>query len=157
MVVAGVAAAALGALQRGLGHALADQQHVAQVDGQMPAGVELPVALHVHMLEALPQLAQLDQCLGDLVGVADDADQRVHRVLQVEVQRVRVLGFVAVRRAVERRQRQFGGLGDGLVGHLWPICQRPDVVGCAERGTAAEHQQVRKRIAAQPVRAVHAA
>ena len=35
--------------------------------------------------------------------------------------------------------------------------QRPHVVGGAQPGAAAEHQQVRQRVAAEPVGAVHAA
>src|ERR1043165_932902 len=46
VVVAGVPAAALLPQQRGPGDALADQDHVVQVDREMPAGVELAVALH---------------------------------------------------------------------------------------------------------------
>ena len=45
IVVPGVPAAALLADQRRRGDALADQQHVAQVQRQVPARVELPVAL----------------------------------------------------------------------------------------------------------------
>ena len=56
VVLAGVAAAALGALQRGPGHALADQQHVPQVEGEVPAGVELPVALDARPPRPYPQI-----------------------------------------------------------------------------------------------------
>ena len=83
MVVAGVAAPALGALQRRLGDAFADQQHVAQVEGQVPAGVVLPVALDVDVLEPLAKLVEPTEGLGDFVRLADDADQVVHRLLQL--------------------------------------------------------------------------
>ena len=53
-VVAGVAAAGLLARQRRLGDALADEQHVAQVERQVPAGVVLPVPLHDHRLSPAP-------------------------------------------------------------------------------------------------------
>ena len=57
-VVAGVTAARLLAGQRRLGDALADDQHVAQVEGQVPAGVVLPVPLDVH--RPRPHLERLD-------------------------------------------------------------------------------------------------
>ena len=156
MVVAGVAAAALGALQRRLGHALADQQHVAQVDGEVPARVELPVPLDLDVLESLPQFGELVERLGDLVGLADDADQAVHRVLQVELQRVRILGRVAVRRPLERAQRPLGGGFHLLLGYRWAVGERAHVIGGTKPGAAAENQQVGQRVAAQPVGPVHA-
>ena len=91
VVVAGVTAPALGALQRGLGDALTDQHHVAQVDRQVPARVERPASVDADTLVPLTQLGQLVQRLGDFFFLADDADQAVHRVLQVELQRVRIL------------------------------------------------------------------
>ena len=54
VVVAGVAAAALLAQQRGPGHALADGEHVAQVEGEVPARVELSVALDGQVLGPRP-------------------------------------------------------------------------------------------------------
>ena len=44
IVLAGVAAARLLAHQRSASDALRDQQHVVEVERQVPSGVELPVA-----------------------------------------------------------------------------------------------------------------
>ena len=48
---------------------------------------------------------ELGERLGDLVRGADDADQVVHRLLQLRVQRVRVLGAVALERLDARPWR----------------------------------------------------
>lgn len=88
--------------------------------------------------------------------LADDADQGVHRVLEIELQRVRVLGCVAVRRPVEGMQRTLDGVVDGLFGHGRAV-ERSHVVRGAKPGAAAEHQQIGKRVAAEPVGAVHTA
>jgi hypothetical protein len=86
-----VPAARLGALQRGPRHALADQQHVPEVQGEVPAGVELPVPLDTGPARPYPQLGQFLQGLLHLRLPADDADQVVHRLLEFLVQGVRIL------------------------------------------------------------------
>ena len=67
------------------------------------------------------------------------------------------IGVLRIRVRVERRQRHLGGFVEGLLRHLGPVGQPPHVVRGAQTGAAAEHQQIRKGIAAQPVAAVHAA
>ena len=154
VVVPGVAAPALLALQRGLGHAFADGEHVAQVQGQVPARVELPVPLDGDAGGALLELLQPAQCLFHLLAATDDADQVVHRLLQLLVQRVRVLP------ALGRERRQ--GRGRGRV-HLGRVDPRPggaqavDVGGGTQAGPAAEDQQVGEAVAAEAVGAVHPA
>ncbi len=140
VVVAGVAAAALGARQRGLGDAFADQQHVAQVDRQVPAGVVLTVSLHLHVLESLAKLVQPAQRLGDFVRVADDAHQVVHRLLQFQVQGVRILRRGAVRRSLEGGERPLRRRVDGVLVDGRAAAQRPRVVGGAQTGAPAEDQ-----------------
>ncbi len=83
VVVAGVAAAALAALQRGQGHALGHGQQRAQVEGQVPARVVLAVPLDPHLRRPLleggdPLEGALQLALG-----ADDPDQLLHAVLEL--------------------------------------------------------------------------
>ena len=116
VVVAGVAAARLGPLQRGPRHALGDDEHVAQVEREVPAGVELPAALDADLRHPAAQVLQRQQRLLDLLGLADDADQVVHRLLQVGLDRVRVLAALQV----ERRQRRLLGRGHVRLVHGRP-------------------------------------
>ncbi len=157
MVVAGVAAAALGAQQRRLGHTFADQQHIAQVDGQVPARIELPVPLHGHVVVAVAQFGELLDGLLQLVFLADDADQIVHGLLQVHVQRVRVLPRAALTGRIERCHSRFRGRGQIGIGDLGPGGQLLHIGGRAEPGAASEHQQIRERVAAQAVGPVQTA
>ena len=106
-VVAGVTAAALLALQRRLRHAQRDEQHVPQVQRQVPAGVELAVPLDAHRPGARRDVGELLERHLHLVGLADDADELVHRLLQLQVHDERVLP--AVRGAGERQQRPVHG------------------------------------------------
>src|SRR3954452_12146022 len=92
VVVAGVSPARLLALERRLRDALGDQEHVAQVDRQVPAGVVAAVARHVQVLRTLLELLDLAERLLQLLTGADDADQVVHRLLELLLDRVRVLG-----------------------------------------------------------------
>src|SRR5262245_57182044 len=92
VVVAGVTAARLLALEGGLRDALGDQQHVAQVDRQVPARVVLPVPAHREVLGPLLELLDLAQRLLQLRTGADDADQVVHRLLELLLDRVWILG-----------------------------------------------------------------
>ena len=98
-------------LQRRPGDALAHQQHVRQVQGEVPAGVVLPVALDGQAGD--PLLERLDplERLLHLRRGADDADQVVHRLLQVVLHGVGVLAAVPL----ERRERGAAGVGQRLV------------------------------------------
>src|SRR5439155_24786933 len=83
----------------------------------------------------------------------DDADEVVHHLLQLGVQRVGVLAAVA---AAERGERGLdrgvhGGPGDSRTGRTRTARRR------VLAGALAEDQQIGQRVAAQPVRAVHAA
>ena len=164
MVLAGVAAARLRALQRGPCHALADQQHVPQVQREVPAGVELPVPLDPGPPGPYPQVGQLLQRLLHLALAADDADQVVHRLLEFLVEGVRVLRRASVVRARLRAlrgegpQRLRGRRVDLDVVHRRAGPGEPRrVLGRVQPGPAAEHQQVGEGVAAEPVGAVHAA
>src|SRR4030095_10635773 len=87
----GVTATSLRARDRCLGDALADQQHVAEVECEVPARVELTVTLDDDLLAAGLEILELVERLLDLVLAADDADEVVHGLLQLLVQRVGVL------------------------------------------------------------------
>ena len=78
-------------------------QHVAQVQREVPARVELPVRPRraTFAARSLSSSSLASACF-DLFVLADDADQVVHRLLQFRVQRVRVLAGAS--RVGERRQ-----------------------------------------------------
>ena len=155
VVVAGVATPGLLPLQRCLGDALGDDQHVAQVHRQVPAGVVLAVPLDAEVLGAFLELLDHREGLGQLLLGPDDADQVLHVRLEVLVDRVRVLAAAAV---LERREREVLRREDVLVTNGGRLARR---LRCARRGglagAASEDEQVRQRVAAEPVRAVHAA
>jgi hypothetical protein len=122
----------------------------------VPAGVELAAALDGDVGRPPLQLHQLVQRLLDFLFLADDADEVVHRLLQLGVDRVRVLRLPA-RRGVEGARRPDGrGVHIGL-GDLRQLVEGVDVLARAGPGTAAEHDQVGQRVAAEAVGAVHAA
>src|SRR5262245_65839387 len=74
----------------------------------MPGGIELPASLHRHAGEALLEDADLLQRLLELALRPDDADERLHTLLQVGVDGVGVLPALAS----EGREQ----LGDGRLG-----------------------------------------
>ena len=91
-VVAGVAAAALLALDRRARDRLGDGEHVVQVERQVPAGVVLAVALRRSRVPAAPGARRARPAPArSSASVADDADQVLHAVLEVGVDGVRVL------------------------------------------------------------------
>ena len=120
----------------------------------MPARVEPPAALDAEVLGALLELVDLGEGLGHLRLLADDADEVVHRLLQLLVERVGVLPALQLERPQRCRGRR---VDDVLVDGGPGLPEVRDVGGGAETGAVAEHQQVGQRVAAQPVRAVHPA
>ena len=70
---------------------------------KVPAGVVLPMALDRQRCDPALQIFDRDQRLLDLFGFADDADEALHRVLQIVLHAVGVLATLAL----ERRQRGF--------------------------------------------------
>ena len=153
-VVAGVPAAALLALQRRLRHAVRDQHDVAQVQGQVPAGVVGRAALGADVRGPLAQLVQLGERRLDLVFLADDADQVAHGLLDLGVDRVGVLAAGALQRGERLGPRR---LEVSVAGRRPGAAQGVQVGRRAQAGPAAEHQQVGQGVAAEPVGAVHAA
>ena len=86
--------------------------------------------------------------------VADDADQVVHRLLQVLLDRVGVLAALDL----ERRQRAGRRRLTSASATFGRSSPRPAAYAAAcLAGPLAEHQQVAERVAAEPVGAVHAA
>ena len=78
-------------------------EHVAQVEREVPAGVELPVALDAEVLGALLELVEPGRAPRSIsVCLADDADEVVHRLLQLLVERVGVLAALLLERRAAR-------------------------------------------------------
>ena len=154
IVVAGVPAAALLALDRAERHRLGHGQHRVQVERQVPARVELAAAAHADAPEALLEHGDLLQRLPQLALGADDADERLHALLQIGVDGVRVL----VARA-RRTARAGSALPPPPARRSTFTVPVSDFTYSAARepGAAAEHDQVGQRVAAEPIGAVHAA
>ena len=134
--------------------ALADDQHVAQVDRQVPARVVLPVPLDLHVPGPLLEPLDLLERPLELGRGPDDPDQVVHRLLQVGLDGVGVLPTLHLeRREGTPLRRLHVPLRDRGPG----VAQRVGVRRGALAGTAAEHQEVGQRVPAEPVGAVHAA
>ena len=74
VVVSGVPTAAFGAFQPGPCHALAHRDHVAYVQREVPAGIELAVPLHDDVIGAPTQLCELFEGELHFVCSADDPD-----------------------------------------------------------------------------------
>ena len=138
IVVARVPAAALGALQRGLGNALRDAEHVVQVDREVPTGVVLAVPLNGEPARALAQLADCLEGPLHLLRVPDDADELVHRLLQLVLDRVRVLATFGL----EWRQRRLLRGRDVLRSRSGTGRQLARVLGGVLPRSLAEHEQV---------------
>ena len=92
VVLAGVAAPALPALDRAQRRAVSDREHRLQVEREVPAGVELMVPSTEQRRGPLVELGELLVRLDEFALGADDADEVLHRVLQGLVHRVGVLG-----------------------------------------------------------------
>src|SRR5919204_6646425 len=67
---AGVGAAALPALERRARHRLAHREETQQVDGRMPAGIVLAVALHPDGSSPRPELRELGERRPEIVLAA---------------------------------------------------------------------------------------
>ena len=135
------------------GDRLGDGEQRAQVHRQVPAGVVLLLPSTPVCFARSLYSCELGQRLLQLGLGADDADQVVHRLLQLALDRVRVLGALALEVA-----EHVGGdrVGLGLV----DLRLRGDalrVLGSAQARAPPEDEQVGERVAAQAVRAVHAA
>src|SRR5262245_7446390 len=139
VVVAGVPTPALLAFERGHRDALGYPQHVVQVNGQMPTGVEPAVAGHRKPGRTLLKRLDLLERALELLGRSNDPDQVVHHLLQVLMHRVRVLRALGL----ERRQRRLAGPGDLLLGYDRPTAaQTGRVLRRVLTGPPAEYQQV---------------
>src|SRR5262249_58033268 len=77
------------------------REQFAQVDGGCPAGVVPAVATPRHSLQPAPELAELLQHLQHLALVADNAREVLHLLLQLMLERERVLPSA---RPLEARQ-----------------------------------------------------
>src|SRR6476619_565352 len=88
VVGAAVRAAAFGPDERRPRHGLGHRQHRAEVAREVPPGVEEPRALHADARRALRELPDLLESLLQVLRVAEDADQVLHRLRQVSVDRV---------------------------------------------------------------------
>src|SRR5688572_27330569 len=116
----------------------------------MPARVVAARADDARLVRALPKRLELIQRLGEVAFGSDDADQVLHRLLQVRVDVVRALAV----HSLEGLER----IADEPV-ELRRIHLR--LTGNAERvlrsegaGSFPEHEEVRKRVPAESVRTV---
>src|SRR5258708_24137125 len=118
----------------------------------MPAGIEQSRTFDAHVLNALLQFLQLLQCTNQIFFVAEDANQILHGFLQIAMDLVRTFTVLALEGS-QHLSRAFFDL-PGIYGRsLDGLC----VFGGGQAGAAAEDEQIRKRIAAQAVRAMKSA
>ena len=147
-------AAAFLALERRSGDRLRDDQQVAEILRRVPAAVVLAMAGHAGPRRALASARRARSSASQhLVLLADDADEVLHHALQILLDLERIL---ARRAAVERRQRPLAWLASTCRSSIARRAVRLRERRRMLAGTLAEHQQVRQRIAAEPVGAVDA-
>ena len=154
MVDPAVGAAALGPLPGAAGDRLGDDQQVPQLEDEVPARVVGPPPLTAMFAQRARSVGEPVERLVEVGLDPEDADEPLHRVLQLALERVRVLAVGPLerrRRARAPRRRSASGRDTGASASS--AASRPP----PRAGPGAEHEQVRQRVAAQPVRAVHAA
>ena len=138
VVLAEVGSSALAPVERAAGDRFGDHEQVVEVEGGVPAGVVLAVALGGGLLGAGLEFGEPVKGRGHIRLVADDADLVLHHVLQVVLDVVRVLAALVL---VEGRE----GLGVGVL-DLGPVDRRRAMVGSPLGGVLtrelAEHEQV---------------
>src|SRR5262249_11844335 len=142
VVLPRVAASALLALERRQRDRLRDREHRVEIEREVPAGVELAVALDVAALLAIPKVPAPDERRLELALRADDAYVGLHALLKLMVERVRVLGATAV----EAGEEGATGLLDlGLV-HLGHRREAKRVLGRVQARAPAKDHQIRERV-----------
>ena len=152
MVVPEMAAAALATLDRRARDRLRHGEQVVEIEGGVPAGVVLAMSADADAARERAQPRQTFERPLHLRLGAHDADQVLHHVLQLVLNPVRTLAVAAGGERLDGARRGFVGLAASM-GRLR--------LGFGElRGeftrAFAEHQQIRQRIAAEPIRAVDA-
>ena len=90
-VVAGVPTPALLPFDRAERRRPPHGEHRLEVEREVPSGVELAVPLDGEVFRPLVVLVELDARLVELGLGPDDADECLHRLLELVVERVRVL------------------------------------------------------------------
>ena len=154
IVVAGVAAPALGALEGGAGDRLGHQEHVVRSRARCQPGLYCRSPSTVTLATLVRRSATFSRAALQLRLGADDADQILHDVLQDLLQ---AYGF-SPPSGLKRSQSLLGGGVHIRGGHGGPGGREPGgVAGRVFAGPAAEDQQVAQRVATQAVGAVHAA
>ena len=144
---------ALLALDGGRRDGFGDGQQVAEVDRGVPAVVVFAVAADPGAPRARPQALEPVERLAHLRLAAHDADQVLHHVLQVVLDRVRVLaGWRRDRTAPAPRRVAASTCCWSMRRRLMARRELRGVLA----GALAEHEQVRQRVATQAVGAVEA-
>src|SRR5207302_1869205 len=144
VILAGVAAAALGTHERAPSDRFAYSDEVLEVEREVPTGVVDAGPGDPYARGPRAQSLDAHERFLELALRADDPDELLHRVLKIGLDLVRVF----VSRALERR-------GDpvGICPQLGLVDARGraalGVVGGRESGAPAEHEEIRKRVAAE--------
>ena len=115
----------------------------------MPARIVCPIARHRYLFRAIPQRLNAIERAAHLVFPAYDANQVLHHVLQIVLHLIRALGAATLER-LKRFLRD--PIHFALIDPTRAILLRK--LRRVLTGALAEHQKIRKRIAAQPVRAM---
>src|SRR5512135_425670 len=149
-VLAGVTTAALFACQRRPRDGHRTRELRADVERGVPRRVVRTPALRRRALRAHRKRVEPHDRLLELAPVADDADERLHGVLQLRLDRVRVLSFVPL----ERRGEVAFRACDLLLVEERHAREALGVFGRIETRAAPEDDQVRERVPAETVRAV---
>src|SRR5688572_17809096 len=92
-------ATAFATIQRGTSAALRYGEHRLEVQAHVPARVVTAGAGDARLGRALLQHRELVECFREVAFGSDDAYERLHRVLQVAVDLVRILAFDPLKRS----------------------------------------------------------
>src|SRR5688500_15087889 len=127
------------------------REQVVQVERRVPAGVVFAIALHADVGRIGAQRAHAIQGLHHFRFLPDDTDQLLHHLLQRVLDGVRSLPRAS---AIERSQGETNGVVGFTGGWVCPPPLRGTLRGVFTRAAAAG-QDIRQRVATQPVRAVY--
>src|SRR5687767_1906851 len=103
-----VAAPALATLERRSGYSFRHGQQVSKVQSGVPAGVIFTTAAHANPRRARVEIGELLERQSHFVFVANDADQALHRRLQLLLDHIRILATRAALEGLERRSFRAG-------------------------------------------------
>src|SRR5205809_791645 len=148
-----MAAATLLALECRQGTALGHGKKRPEVERRVPAGVVGATPRHADALCARLEGLELPESLLELALGTDQADQALHRLLEVGLDRVRILTADA-REGLDQLTRDRVDLACVDRERTAEVLR---VERRVEPGTPPENEKVRERVAAETIRAVHPA